>query len=190
MEIGNLYNTTSGTNYAAARRAQIENWRENRRANREAGRSSASGSIGSTDSQSSFDSYVERMVSLRYRDDYDRYGSTLNPYSNENSSLSTIYGYENSYRNPWSSDGYGDSFEKCLSLIADALEERSGTSDEEKDYFTTYDVAGRKTRLSRENVSVIGRTYGAEQALGTASSNSSRNPLSRILNFFLNHSRN
>lgn len=188
MEMGSVYNTTSERNSAAAQRAQIEKWRETRRANREAGRNSASGSVGSADSQSSFDSYVERMVSLRYRNDYDRYSSSLNPYSTEDNSLLTSYNYGNSYRNPWSSYGYGDSFEKCVSLIADALEEKGGTSDEEKNYFTTYDAAGRKTRLSKENVLGIGKTYGAEQALGTASSNSSRNPLSRILNFFLNRS--
>ncbi len=188
MEIGSLYNTTSETNSAAAQRAQIEKWRETRRTNREAGRNSASASIGGSDSQSSFDSYVERMVSFRYRNDYDRYSSSLNPYSTEDGSLLTSYNYGNSYRNPWSSYGYGDSFENCVSLIADALEEKSGISDEEKNSFTTYDAAGRKTTLSRENVLGIGKTYGAGQALGTAYSNSSQNPLSRILKFFLNRS--
>lgn len=186
MEIGNLYNTASGTNSAAAKRAQIESWRETRRANRDTGRNSASGSIRSADSQSSFDSYVERMVSLRYRDDYDRYSGSLNPYSTENDSLPALYNYGNSYRNPWSSYGYGDSFEQCIDLIADALEEKNGTSDEEKNYFTTYDAAGRKAKLLKENILGTGKTYGTGQTLGAASAYNSRNPLSRILIFFMN----
>ena len=188
MEIGSLYDTTSGTNSAAAQRAQIEKWRENRRASRESGRSSAPGSVGSTDSQSSFVSYVERMVSLRYRDDYDRYSSSLNPYNNENNSLSALYDYGNSYRNPWSSYGYGDSFEQCIGLIADALEEKSGTSDEEKNYFATYDASGRKTKLPKDNILGAGKTYSAGQVSGAASTYKSKNPLSRILSFFMNRS--
>ena len=189
MEIGSLYDTASGANSVTAQRARIAEWREDRRADRGAGRSADSSSVGSANSQGSFDSYVERMVSLKNQDGYGRYNSSLNPYGNENNNLSSLYNYGNAYRNPWSSYGSVDSFERCIGLIADALEEKGGTSDEKKDSFVTYDASGRKTKLSKENVLGTGKIYGEDQKSRSKPAYSSGNPLNRIWNFFRNGRR-